>query len=377
MLAAREENSGPPLDRLQSDDRWIWLRRRQLMSSSTPLESVRHIAWVLWFPILFALALPFVWEITFHAPQPHEVPIAVVGNRRQVEAIRADLQAVKPGGFNVTKYRSATVAAEDVSSRQLAAAYVEVLPPGDELLVARAASAISANYLQSVFTAIATEAHQPPPRLVDLVPLLSGDSGTGIFFFTFPMMMVGVITVLVLLQKAPTWSVEQRSLSVVGTGAVGALIAYATSVNLDVLPNKPVLLLLAFTFSQVIGQLLVGLVPFLKQYFLPVVMTFVMIVSVPSAGATMAPDLIPTGLRYLSAVLPLAQTAKIARSVAYFDGEQTLGPWLILLGWGVIALATLGLARHSLSGPVTAASATQDVGSVTVSSFDVPVPQSG
>lgn len=349
------------------------------MNTSTPLVSVRHIAWVLWFPILFALALPFVWEITFHAPQPHEVPITVVGSTRQVEAIRAELHAVKPGGFDVEQYRSVTAAADAVRSRQLAAAYVEVPSPSDELLVARAASAISANYLQSVFTEIATETHQAPPRLVDLVPLLSGDSGTGIFFFAFPMMMVGVITVLVLLQKAPTWSIEQRSLSVIGAGAVGALTAYVTSVNLDVLPNKPLLLLSAFVLSQVIGQLLVGLAPLLKGYFLPVVMTFVMIVSVPSAGATMAPDLIPTGLRYLSAVLPLAQTAKIVRSVAYFDGEQTLGPWLILLGWGVIALAVLGVARRSLNRPPIqrpASSITQDVGSATGAPSNVPVAQS-
>ena len=46
----------------------------QLMNTSTPLVSVRHIAWVLWFPILFALALPFVWEITFHAPQAPRSP---------------------------------------------------------------------------------------------------------------------------------------------------------------------------------------------------------------------------------------------------------------------------------------------------------------
>jgi ABC-type multidrug transport system permease subunit len=159
------------------------------------------------------------------------------------------------------------------------------------------------------------------------------------------MVMVGVITVLVLLQKAPTWSVERRLVAVAVMGAVGATMAYATAISLDVLPNKPVLLVTAFFLSVIIGALLVGLAPFLKQHFLPVVMTYILILGVPSAGATMMPDLLPTGLRYLSDVLPLAQAVKIIRSETYFDGTDTLAPTLILLVWAAIALLAVGVAR--------------------------------
>jgi hypothetical protein len=177
--------------------------------------------------------------------------------------------------------------------------------------------------------------------LVDVVPLLPGDSGNGVFFFVFPMMLVGLVTVLVLLQRASAWSIGRRMLAVAAMGAVGATTAYVTLNTLEVLPDKPVLLLYAFFLSQIFGQLLLGAAALLKQYFLPVALTFVLILNVPSAGGTVPPDLLPTGLRVLSNVLPLAQGVKITRSVVYFDGAELLGPTLILVGWAFVALTAL------------------------------------
>jgi hypothetical protein len=316
------------------------------LSTPTPVLEARRIASVLWFPVFFAIALPLVFLIAFHAPQPHEIPIAVVGSTRQVEVVSGELHAVSSGGFAVQRFPSRSAAAAAVRNRQEAAAYVALPPSNPQLYLARAASAIRANYLQQVFAQIASEAHTPPPRLVDLVPLLPGDSGTGVFFFGFPMVMVGVITVLVLLQRAPTWSIERRMAAVAAMGAVGAVAAYITAINLNVLPNKPLLLLNAFVLSQIVGQLLVGLVPLLKQYFLPVVMTFILILGVPTAGATMAPDLLPTALRYLSDVLPFAQAVKITKNVAYFGGSDSLAPILILLAWAAVAGLCLSVDQY-------------------------------
>jgi hypothetical protein len=108
--------------------------------------------------------------------------------------------------------------------------------------VARAASAIRASYLQGVFTRIAAETSRQPARVVDLVPLAPGEGGTGIFFFAFPLMMVGLITAIVLLQL-PSWGIGRRVGIVAGVGAVGALATYLTAVHLHVLPSKPLLIL--------------------------------------------------------------------------------------------------------------------------------------
>ncbi len=295
----------------------------------------------MWFPFLFAIALPLIFEVAFHAPQPHQVPIAVVGSTRQVESVVRELHDIRSGGFDVEQARSQAEAITSVRDRQVAAAYVATLQPSPVLYVARAASATRASYLQGVFAQVAVRTHARSPLLVDVLPLFPGDSGNGVFFFVFPMMLVGLVTVLVLLQRASAWPIGRRMLAVAVMGAVGATSAYVTVTSLSVLPGKPALLLYAFFLSQVFGQLLLGAALLLKQYFLPVALTFVLILNVPSAGGTVPPDLLPTGLRFLSNALPLAQGVKITRSVAYFDGAELLAPTLILVAWAFVALTAL------------------------------------
>ncbi len=314
------------------------------MSSPAPVVAGRRVAFVMWFPVLFAIALPVVFELAFHAPQPHQIPIAVVGGPRQVGVVRQKLHTVSSGGFKVELAPTKTAAVSAVRNQRVAAAYLGGSSSSSDLYVARAASAIRATYLEGVFTQIAVETRTSPPQLVDLVPLLPGDSNAGVLFFMFPMMLVGVITVLVLLQRAPTWSIQSRMVAVVAMGAVGAVTAYITVVNLNVLPDKPVLLLYAFFLSQIFGQLMLGSASLLRQYFLPVSMTFALVLSVPSSGGTVPPDLLPTGLRYLSNVFPLAQGVKITRSVAYFDGADLAPPTLILLLWAAFVIVVVGIA---------------------------------
>jgi hypothetical protein len=315
------------------------------MGSRTPLVIGGHIASVLWFPFLFAIALPVIFELAFHAPQPHRVPIAVVGSARQVEVLGEDLHSVSSGGFTVEQLPTKATAIGSVRDRRVAAAYV-ASPSNASVYVARAASAVRASYLQGVFTQIAVQAGTPPPQLVDVVPLRPGDSGNGTFFFVFPMLMVGVITVLVLLQRASTWSIERRMLAVLAMGTVGATTAFITVVSLNVLPDKLALLFYALFLSQVFGQLLLGAAHLLRQFFLPVSLTFALVLSVPSAGGTVPPDLLPTWLRYLSDVLPLAQGVKITRSVAYFGGASILAPTMILVAWATLGAVVVGVARY-------------------------------
>ena len=107
------------------------------MSSSTPLATGRHIASILWFPFLFAIALPLIFELAFHAPQPHQVPIAVVGSASQVEALSNELHSVNSGGFRVEQVRSQTAAVSAVRDRDVAAAYLETSPSHPVLYVAK------------------------------------------------------------------------------------------------------------------------------------------------------------------------------------------------------------------------------------------------
>ncbi len=314
------------------------------MSTPQPSAPRRTAASILWFPIFFAIALPVALGAALHQPQPHNVPIAVVGPISQVSLVTDELHGVDAGGFAVRQLPSAAAATAAVRDREVAAAYVDQGPTA-AVYLARAASPIRANYLQGVFAGITGQAGRQSPGVVDLVPVAAGDGGTGIFFVVFPLMMTGVITAIVLMQL-PGWPVGRRVAAVAAVGAVGTAATYLTAVSLNVLPDKPVLLVYAFLLTQVFGQLMVGAAPLLKQYFLPAGLTFALILSVPSSGGTVPPDLLPTPFRYLSDALPLAQAVDVTRSVAYFNSADITQPTLVLLLWTAIAAGAVAAAAR-------------------------------
>jgi len=312
------------------------------MSTSQSQTSWRIALSVLWYPVAFAILLPVAFLVAFHQPTPHNVPIAVVGMADQVRVVTKQLHRINGSGFVVQHSASAAAAAAAVRRREVAAAYLPNASTASVYL-ARAASGIRANYLQAALGQIAAETGKQPPKIVDVVPLASGDGGTAIFFFVFPLMMMALIAAIVLLQL-PTWGIGRRAVFVAGVGAVGALATYLTAVGLHVLPGKPLLLAYAFLLTQVYGQLLVGAAPLLRQYFLPFSVTLAMLLSVPSNGGTVSPDLLPPFFRDLSYVMPLSQGVKVTRGVAYFHNTGIAQATLVLALWSVIAAATVAIA---------------------------------
>jgi len=127
------------------------------MSTPQPPASRQRIASILWFPIFFAIALPVALGAAFHQPQPHNVPIAVVGGASQAGLVTDELHRVDAGGFAVRRLPSAAAAITAVHDREVAAAYVDEGPTATVYL-ARAAAPIRANYLQGVFAGIAAQA---------------------------------------------------------------------------------------------------------------------------------------------------------------------------------------------------------------------------
>jgi hypothetical protein len=312
------------------------------MSTSEPLSRRRWAVSVLWFPVVFAVLLPVTFQVAFHQPTPHKVPVVVVGSTAQVRRVADVLHRGALTGFVVRRSPSAAAARAAVRDRRVAAAYLPGAAPAS-LYVARAASAIRANQLQAVFAQFATATRAQPPRVVDVVPLASGDGGTAIFFFVFPLMMSALIAAIVVLQL-PTWGIGRRVVVVAVVGAIGALATYLTAIDLHVLPGKPLLLVYAFVLTQVYGQLMVGAAPLLKQYFLPFSLTLALIFSVPSSGGTVTPDLLPTLFRDLSYVMPLAQGVDVTRGVAYFQNAGIAQATLVLALWAVVAGAVVAFA---------------------------------
>jgi hypothetical protein len=287
------------------------------------------------------------FEVVYPQPQPHGVRI-VVGNASQVRLMTDDLHRVSASEFEVRQLPFAAAVSAAVRGRQAAAAYVHY-GSTSTVYLARAAAPVPASYLQGVFARIASKTGNQPPPVVDLVPPAAGDGGIGLFF-VFPLLMTGVITAIVLLQL-PTWPIGRRVATVAAVGAVGATATYLTAVSLNILPSKPLQLAYAFALTQVFGQLMVGAAPPLKQYFLPAALTFALILSVPSSGGPVTPNLLPRSA--ISSTRCHWRRPELHRSVAYFHNADTTQPTLVMLLWAAIAAGTVAIAwlRQSRTRP--------------------------
>jgi hypothetical protein len=82
-----------------------------------------------------ALALGFLFIISilgaYHAPAPHDVPVAVVGPAQVTAPVGAALGWQDPGAFKLVSYRSAAAATHAIAYRDAdAALVVPVAGPG-------------------------------------------------------------------------------------------------------------------------------------------------------------------------------------------------------------------------------------------------------
>lgn len=305
--------------------------------STTPRglsPATRHALSVLWFPFFFVAAFAAMFLTSFTGPAPHGMAVGVAGDPGQVHAVAHTLEGVRPDGFSVRGVADAADGRALVARGDLAAVYV----PGEHarLLVSSAASGTRADYLGA---AVGGELSAHP---VDVRPAAPGDvSGTGIFFYGLPLTLVGMIASIVLLQVA-AWPVRRKAALIAGAGAFGSVVLYVLATAMDVLPGgHPLLLLYGFVLTQAVGWLTTAAAQLAKRYFMPLSMTFVLILGLPTAGGTVNADMLPGPGRFLNAFLPFAQFVDLTRAEAYFSGHGTVRPLLTLLAWAAAGAALL------------------------------------
>lgn len=312
------------------------------MPSPGPSDLRRAFS-ALWFPAFFAAAFSTMFLTSFASPVPHAMDIGVTGGAGQVRHVARTLDAAEPGGFAVRGVTDAATGRERVAHGQLAAVYVAGARP--HLLMSSAASGTRADYLGAAVAGRLSAAPQ------DVQPAAVGDvSGTGVFFYGLPLALVGMITSIVLLQSG-AWPVRRKAAVIAAAGAFASVFAYALATALDVLPGgHPLLLLYGFLLTQAIGWLTTAAALAAKKYFMPLSMTFVLVLGIPSSGGTVNADMLPGFARVLNGVLPFAQFVDLTRAEGWFDGQGTLRPLLTLLAWLAAGAALLAWAARRTAG---------------------------
>jgi len=315
------------------------------LERDTPEEpgKLRTLAESLWFPVFFAVGFVCCYLLAFHSPSPHHIEIAVA-DPAAAARIEAAMDQARPGAFDVQPVATADDAAQAVRDRTATAAY-SADPAAPTLFVAKADGYMLESVLTSAFTPIAGQTGHAL-AVTDLAPTEAGDTmGTGMFYLVLIWNIPSYIVVMMML-RAVTLSRRAKVATLVGFGAFLTLIGYAGGVAMDVIPNDPVAIPVAFLLTQAVSLTSFGLVPFVKQWFPGVAMGLFVLLSMPSSGGAVPIQMVPGFFRALHPIFPMGNLIEALRGIFYFDGVGVLRPILVLCAWIVLGVALI--VGHSL-----------------------------
>ncbi|SDO95225.1 Carboxypeptidase regulatory-like domain-containing protein [Actinopolyspora xinjiangensis] len=293
----------------------------------------RKLVSTLWFPMFFVVGFMVFYLIPFHAPAPHNVPVAVVGDRAAA-SIQISFDDSVPDGYDISSVPDEGAARQAVRDRDVVAAYD---PSDGEMFYASANGRMAVQMLRQSFAPVAAQSGQQL-TLTDLASTAPGDvMGTGLFYCLMAMNIPPYILVMMLLRAELT--TRQKLGAMVGFGAVSSLVCYFTALSLDVIYNDPLLLLIGFLLTQGIVWTVYGLVPIVKQFIPGVAIGIFVLLSMPSSGGAVPLHFVHPLFQFLHYVMPLGSAVDAMRGILYFDGTGALRSTLVLCAWFVFGAA--------------------------------------
>ena len=283
--------------------------------------------------------LAWVLLDTFHAQEPHDVPVALVGEGPPVAGIG---QVLDRDGFEVTRVKSGGAGRKLLAERKVYGVYAPRAASG-RLLVAGAASPAVADLLRSRARAIdSNRGVKTDPT--DIRPLpLADRAGVSAYWLAFVAAHAGVLAGWLLELVAPSvrrgWKATLLRVGLllvvaVGSGALMAFIATQVDVYPDdflVVAGALALTLLgAATVSTFLTSALGGVAGgAVALLVFPVVGVLV------TSGGMTAPELLPELWTTIGIGLPGQSSVELIRNLVYFDSEAIAMPLIVLGAYAV------------------------------------------
>ena len=276
-----------------------------------------------------------------HRPEPHAVPIGVVGPA----SVGTQLERTEPGAFDVRQFGSQAEAEEAIRDREV---YGALLPGEHRVLVASAASPAIAQALQQQ-AAEGTEVR-------DVVAIDRDDPRGSTLNALFLPLIIASLPASLLLALMP---LSRRGLigGLAGLATVGGLLVVGTvGPALGLLPGP--FLALAAVATLIILAMALPTAALVRRFgphaIGPAAITFLLIGN-PGSGNTSAPELLPGFWRAVGPLLPPGAGGQALRNVAYFDGAALAKPLLVLAAFAAAGAALIMATRRRAAGHGAAA----------------------
>ena len=288
--------------------------------------------------MLLAFGLPAV------KAKPHQLPIGLVAPPPAVGQVVAALDQRAPDAFAVTEFADEVALTEAIHDREVYGGLV--LGAGRPVvLTASAASTAAAQTLAALAPALSRDGTTPEVR--DVVPLPDDDPrGAGLAALVLPLVLGAIVPAAVLGSLHLRRSVlltATMAYAVVG-GAVFAAVLHWVFGTLTGDFVTDALVLAAIVGASTLA--LVGLQWAAGPAGLGLGALLLALVGNPLSGASTAPEFLASPWREIGQAMPPGAGAQLIRSVSFFDGAQSAGPWWVLIAWATAGLVLLALPRR-------------------------------
>jgi hypothetical protein len=301
--------------------------------------------------IQFVMVTAYAWSAASTAPR--NLPVAVAGPARAVALVTGELDTAQPGAFRLLPASTTALARQDITSRQAYGAILVSGPGRISVLVASGGSPAVA----SVLTAVAAKmdgTSMRPANVTDIVPTAAADPTGAAFSFTvLPLMLSSLIAGVILTLRVPGPS--RRAAGLVAFGIGGGLVSAAVAHTwLGVIPGTFAVIASAMGLAALAAAAGVSGLAHLGARFgkrhvgLGVGGAIIMLLGNPFSGMSSAPEMLPGIWGFIGQCLPTGAAATLLRSVAYFDGARSRGPWTVLAIWAGAGLLLTLTAHRSM-----------------------------
>ncbi|MFJ7064160.1 hypothetical protein [Streptomyces sp. NPDC101115] len=334
-----------------------------MSAGPTTKGALRHVLGHLLTPLLMCIGMGLAYLGAFHAPQPHDLRVDIVGSGPRTQVLAQTLQDKGAGALDVRTVPDRGTATTALRERSSFGAYVPgTAGHGPELLVASASSDTSAMAVEKVFTKVAATQDEPL-KVTDVAPVASGDpTGQGIFFLLVALSIGSYASVAVIGGAGAVLPMRIRALLAAGMSLVVSLVGAVFAGPLFHLVDHGLGGVWALSWLYSAGILLigVGLHTYLKRWTTLGVMVLFVMLNFTSSGGIYRPELQPGFFGSLHAFWNGAGFVEGVRGHVYFDGHSLGGNVLVLTLWflaGVALTVTAGLTearRRTTAAPAEA-----------------------
>jgi hypothetical protein len=277
------------------------------------------------------------------SPQPHNIPLGLVGPPAQIGQLSAAFAAKAPGALQLTSFPSESAARAAVESRSVNGALV--LGPGSpQLIVAGAAGPAIAGAITGIVSA-AFRAQGTTVSVETVDPFPAGDPEGLILFFTVLALLIASVVAgaLIGLRRGLGWRARLVMLAgySVAAGLVGmgtaAWVASGYGAGFWSAAGLVALAAAALAVATAASVQLLGAAG------VALAALVLVLLDVVSSGGPLGSPLLPAFYRWLAQGMPADQLYSGVRGALFFDGAGLGGPVIVLIAWLAGGLALMGL----------------------------------